>query len=334
VVDEKNLNLVLCLMVFSGHPYMELQCRGKKKVEVIPDWLLDPTLNIATTNESFSPRASVSVKWERVLGATRVLDDYEPPTAAAAAPNRVLDAFADRVEISGRAVNPTNRRPSPESAVDARPSMAFSIPPVIFGSRSTDAVDVGGGRKRFRRLTVSERFQNRDSGWWQGNGISLVRADTILKKVPQGCSSCLACQRERCLKCGLCCLSSESAPGACVFWCCQNNDAAIVDLYIKEMGRMQMRKNKCLDVGSRVYYKVAVGPPALEPTDLLGISYMCPSASLLPQQCWGIVQSKIQDSGPRRFTISFEDDRVKTLAEQVGITLTSTQHSVHCTKYV
>ena len=164
----------------------------------------------------------------------------------------------------------------------------------------------------------SARSSNKVYGWWQGNGISERRAKTILGKALKGCSSCLACTRERCRKCGLCRLSSQSARGACVFWCCQNNNALTKGLYIREMEKMLKRKNKCLHVGSRVYN--TVGLSALNQHTclvlLLGLAYICLSALLSPQQCWGEIQSMFQ-SNPRQWTVSFDNGQVRTLSEQV-----------------
>lgn len=59
--------------------------------------------------------------------------------------------------------------------------------------------------------------------WVEGNGIDQERTYTLFGMVRSNrCSSCLACTRERCGRCGLCCFGPQ-APGLCDFQCCQNN---------------------------------------------------------------------------------------------------------------
>jgi hypothetical protein len=63
---------------FSGHPYIELQHVSKNHVEVLPDWLLDPTLRIEVKESGFQAvvKAKTSSKkaktWSKKLQATRV----------------------------------------------------------------------------------------------------------------------------------------------------------------------------------------------------------------------------------------------------------------------
>lgn len=51
---------------------MELQNCGKNRSEDIPDWLLDPTLVIATTNECGTHCTHASKFWSKKLGATPI----------------------------------------------------------------------------------------------------------------------------------------------------------------------------------------------------------------------------------------------------------------------